>query len=67
MVKSSYYEDITPSNESYRFNHIKKDIREIRIDDITKTKESLFITTGNVINRIKLSDLKRIIKLVMEE
>ena len=67
MVESSYYEYITPSNESYRINHIKMDIREIRIDDITKTEESLFVTTGNVINKIKLSDLKKIIKLVMEE
>lgn len=67
MVKSSYYGDITPSNESYRVNHIEKGIREIRIDNITKTEERLFVTTGNVINKIKLSDLKKIIKLVMDE
>lgn len=67
MVNEPYYGDITSSDMSCRINPNQKTFREIRIDDITKTEESLFITIGNVINKIKLSDLKKIIKLVTEE
>ena len=67
MVDVPYYRDITSTDTSYRIDPNQKFIREIRIDDITKTEEHLLITTGNVINKIKLSDLKKIVKLIMEE
>lgn len=67
MVDMPYCGDITSSDMSYRINPNQKFVREIQIDDITRTEEHLLITTGNVINRIKLSDLKKIIKLIMME
>lgn len=68
MVDVPYYGDITSSNMSYKINPNQKFVREIQIDDITRTEEHLLITTGNVVNKIKLSDLKRIIKFItMEE
>ena len=67
MVDIPYYGDITSTDTSYRIDPNQKFIREIRIDDITKTEEHLLITTQNVINKIKLSDLKKIVKLVTEE
>ena len=67
MVDVPYYGDITSSDMSCKINPNQKFVREIRIDDVTKTEEHLLITTGNVINKINLSDLKKIIKLVMEE
>ena len=67
MVDIPYYGDITSSDMSYKINPNQKSVREIRIDDVTKTEEHLLITTGNVINKIKLSDLKKIVKLIMEE
>ena len=67
MVDTPYYGDITSSDMSYKINPNQKFVREIRIDDITRTGEHLLITTGNVINKIKLSDLKKIIKLIMME
>lgn len=63
MVDVPYYRDITSSD----MNPNQKFVRKIRIDDVTKTEEHLLITTGNVINGIKLSDLKKIVKLIMEE
>lgn len=67
MVDVPYYGDIISSNVSYKINPNQKFVREIRIYDVTKTEEHLLITTGNVINKIKLSDLKKIVKLIMEE
>lgn len=67
MVDVPYYGDITSSDMSYKINPNQKFVREIRIDDVIKTEEHLLITTKDVINKIKLSDLKKIIKLVMEE
>lgn len=67
MVDMPYYGDITSSDTSYHIDPNQKFVREIRINDVTKTEEHLLITTGNVINKIKLSDLKKIVKLIMEE
>lgn len=67
MVDIPYYEDITSSDMSYKINPNQKFVREIRIDDVTKTEEHLLITIGDVINKIKLNDLKKIVKLIMEE
>lgn len=67
MVDVPYYRDITSSDMSYKINPNQKFVREIRIDDVTKTEEHLLITTENVINKIKLSDLKKIVKLIKEE
>ena len=67
MIDVPYYRDITSSDMSYKINPNQKFVREIRIDDVTKTEEHLFIITENVINKIKLSDLKKIVKLIMEE
>lgn len=46
MVKSSYYGDVTLSNEGYRVNHAEKYVREIRIDDITKTERTCLSQPG---------------------
>lgn len=67
MVNTPYYVDITSSDVNDKINPNQMYVREIRIDDVTKTEEHLLITTGNVINKIKLSDLKKIVKLIMEE
>lgn len=67
MVDVPYYRDITSSDGICKINPNQKFVREIRIDDVTKTEEHLFITTENVINKIKLNDLKKIVKLIMEE
>ena len=67
MLDVDYYGDITSSDISYKINPNQKSVREIQIDDVTKTEEHLFIITENVINKIKLSDLKKIVKLIMEE
>lgn len=67
MIDVPYYGDITPSDVNYKINPNQKFVREIRIDDVTKTEEHLLITTENVINKIKLNDLKKIVKLIMEE
>lgn len=67
MVDVPYCGDITSSDVNYKINLNQKFVREIRIDDVTKTEGHLLITTGNVINKIKLSDLKKIVKLIMEE
>ena len=67
MVDTPYYGDITSSDVGDKINPNQKFVREIRIDDVTRTEEHLIITTGNVINKIKLSDLKKIIKLIMME
>ena len=63
MIDVPYYRGITSSD----MNSDQKFVREMRIDDVTKTEEHLFIITENVINKIKLSDLKKIVKLIMEE
>lgn len=67
MVDIPYYGDITSSDMGDKINPNQKFVREIRIEDVTKTEEHLLITTRNVINKLKLSDLKKIVKLVMEE
>lgn len=67
MVDVPYYGDITSSDMVYKIDPNQKFVREIRIDDVTRTEEHLLITTGNVINKIKLSDLKKIIKFIMME
>lgn len=67
MVNTPYYGDITSSDVNDKINPNQMYVREIRIDDVTKTEEHLLITTWNVINKIKLSDLKKIVKLIMEE
>lgn len=67
MVDVHYYGDITSSDMSYKINPNQKFVREMRIDDVTKAEEHLLITTGNVINKINLSDLKKIVKLIKEE
>lgn len=67
MVDVPYYGDITSSDVSYKINPNQKFVKDIRIDDVTKTEEHLLITIGDVINKIKLSDLKKIVKLIMEE
>lgn len=67
MVDVPYYGDITSSDMSYRINPNQKFVREIWIDDVIKTEEHLLITIGDVINKIKLSDLKKIVKLIKEE
>lgn len=67
MVDVPYYGDITSSDMSYKINPNQKFVREIRIDDVTKTEEHLLITTGNLINKIKLDDLKKVVKFVIEE
>lgn len=67
MVNTPYYGYITSSDVNDKINPNQMYVREIRIDDVTKTEEHLLITTGNVINKIKLSDLKKIVKLIMEE
>ena len=67
MVDVPYYGDITSSDTSHKINPNQKFVREIRIDDVAKTEEHLLITIGNVINKIKLSDLKKIVKLIKEE
>ena len=67
MVNVPYYGDITSSDMSHTINPNQKFVHEIQIDDISKTEEHLLITTGNLINKIKLDDLKKIVKLIMEE
>ena len=67
MVDVPYYGDITSSDMSDKINPNQKFVREIRIDDVTKIEEHLLITTENVINKIKLNDLKKIVKLIMEK
>ena len=67
MVDVSYYGDITISDMSHTINPNQKFVSEIQIDDISKIEEHLLITTGNLINKIKLDDLKKIVKLIMEE
>lgn len=41
MTDTPYYCDITSSNIGYKIDPNQKFVREIRIDDITKTKEHL--------------------------
>lgn len=67
MVDVPYYGDITSSDGICKINPNQKFVREIRIYDVTKTEEHLLITTGNVINKIKLSDLKKIVKPIKKE
>ena len=67
MVDVHYYGDITSSDMSHTINPNQKSVREIQIDDISKTEEHLLITTGNLINKIKLDDLKKVVKFVIEE
>lgn len=67
MIDEPYYGCITSQDISCKTNPNPMFVREIRIDDVTKTEEHLLITTGNVICKIKLNDLKKIVKLIMEE
>lgn len=67
MIDVPYYECITSRDMSHKTNTNPMFVREIRIADVTKTEEHLLITTGNVICKIKLNDLKKIVKLIMEE
>ena len=67
MVDVPYYGDVTSSDMGCKIDPNQKFVHEIWIDDVTKTEEHLLITTGGVINKIKLSDLKKIVKLIMEE
>lgn len=67
MIDVPYYGDITSSDVNYKINPNQISVREIRIDNVIKTEEHLLITTWNVINKIKLSNLKKIVKLIMEE
>ena len=52
MVDVHYYGDITLSDMSHTINPNQKFVREIQIDDISKTEEHLLITTGNLIKRM---------------
>lgn len=67
MIDVPYYGCITSRDMSSKTNPNPMFVREIRIDDVTKTEEHLLITTGNIISKIKLNDLKKIVKLIMEE
>lgn len=67
MIDVPYYGCITSRDMNNKTNTNPMFIREILIDDVTKTEEHLLITTGNVICKIKLNDLKKIVKLIMEE
>lgn len=68
MIDVPYYGCITSRDMSNKTNpNHPMFVREILIDNVTRTGEHLLITTGNVIIKIKLNDLKKIVKLIMEE
>lgn len=63
----SEFGNITVPTMSTAFINVNQTyLRDININSVSKDKKYLLIKTGNVINRLKISDVRKIINLVME-